>query len=54
MALVLRQIELADVPAATADRQVRAAPAVKEFVAAYQKQYPGVAIRVPGNVYHNG
>ena len=29
-------------------------PGVKEFVAAYQKQYPGVAIRVPGNVYHNG
>jgi branched-chain amino acid transport system substrate-binding protein len=27
---------------------------VKEFVAAYQKQYPGMAIRVPGNVYHNG
>jgi branched-chain amino acid transport system substrate-binding protein len=29
-------------------------PGVKEFVAAYQKQYPGVAIRVPGNVYYNG
>jgi branched-chain amino acid transport system substrate-binding protein len=29
-------------------------PGVKEFVAAYQKQYPGMAIRVPGNVYHNG
>ena len=28
-------------------------PGVKEFVAAYQKQFPGVAIRVPGNVYHN-
>ena len=28
-------------------------PGVKEFVAAYQKNYPGVAIRVPGNVYHN-
>ncbi len=28
-------------------------PGVKEFVAAYQKQYPGMAIRVPGNVYHN-
>ena len=27
---------------------------VKEFVAAYQKQYPGMAIAVPGNVYHNG
>jgi len=29
-------------------------PGVKEFVAAYQKQYPGMAIRVPGNVYLNG
>jgi branched-chain amino acid transport system substrate-binding protein len=29
-------------------------PGVKEFVAAYQKQYPGMAISVPGNVYHNG
>jgi branched-chain amino acid transport system substrate-binding protein len=29
-------------------------PGVKEFVAAYQKAYPGMAIRVPGNVYHNG
>ena len=29
-------------------------PGVKEFVAAYQKQYPGMAIRVPGNVYYNG
>ena len=29
-------------------------PGVKEFVAAYQKVYPGMAIRVPGNVYHNG
>ena len=29
-------------------------PGVKEFVANYQKQYPGMAIRVPGNVYHNG
>ena len=28
-------------------------PGVKEFVAAYQKQYPGMAIRVPGNVYLN-
>jgi branched-chain amino acid transport system substrate-binding protein len=28
-------------------------PGVKEFVAEYQKQYPGMAIRVPGNVYHN-
>ena len=25
-------------------------PGVKEFVAAYQKTYPGVAIKVPGNV----
>lgn len=29
-------------------------PGVKEFVAAYQKQFPGVAIRVPGNVFYNG
>lgn len=29
-------------------------PGVKEFVAAYQKQFPGMAIRVPGNVYLNG
>ena len=29
-------------------------PGVKEFVAAYQKQYPGIAIRTPGNVYYNG
>ncbi len=29
-------------------------PAVKEFVAAYQKAYPGVQIQVPGNVYYNG
>jgi branched-chain amino acid transport system substrate-binding protein len=29
-------------------------PGVKEFVAAYQKQYPGMAIAVPGNVYLNG
>jgi branched-chain amino acid transport system substrate-binding protein len=29
-------------------------PGVKEFVANYQKQFPGMAIRVPGNVYHNG
>jgi branched-chain amino acid transport system substrate-binding protein len=29
-------------------------PGVKEFVAKYQKQFPGMAIRVPGNVYHNG
>jgi branched-chain amino acid transport system substrate-binding protein len=27
---------------------------VKEFVAAYQKAYPGVQIQVPGNVYYNG
>ena len=26
---------------------------MKEFVAGYQKQFPGMAIRVPGNVYHN-
>ena len=29
-------------------------PGVKEFVAAYQKQYPGIAIQTPGNVYYNG
>jgi branched-chain amino acid transport system substrate-binding protein len=29
-------------------------PGVKEFVAAYQKSFPGVQIRVPGNVYYNG
>ena len=29
-------------------------PGVKEFVALYQKTYPGMAIRVPGNVYYNG
>lgn len=29
-------------------------PGVKEFVAAYQKNYPGMAISVPGNVFHNG
>ena len=29
-------------------------PGVKEFVANYQKAYPGMAIRVPGNVYYNG
>jgi len=29
-------------------------PGVKEFVAAYQKHFPGVAIRVPGNVFYNG
>ncbi len=29
-------------------------PGVKEFVADYQKTYPGMAIRVPGNVYYNG
>jgi len=29
-------------------------PGVKEFVAKYQKIYPGVAIKVPGNVYYNG
>lgn len=28
-------------------------PGVKEFVQAYQKQFPGIAIKVPGNVYHN-
>ena len=29
-------------------------PGVKEFVEKYQKIYPGMAIRVPGNVYYNG
>ena len=29
-------------------------PGIKEFVATYQKVYPGMAIRVPGNVYYNG
>jgi len=29
-------------------------PGVKEFVAKYQKTYPGVQIKVPGNVYYNG
>jgi branched-chain amino acid transport system substrate-binding protein len=29
-------------------------PGVKEFVAKYQKTFPGMAIRVPGNVYYNG
>jgi branched-chain amino acid transport system substrate-binding protein len=29
-------------------------PGVKEFVAGYQKVFPGMAIRVPGNVYYNG
>jgi branched-chain amino acid transport system substrate-binding protein len=29
-------------------------PGVKEFVAGYQKVFPGIAIRVPGNVYYNG
>ncbi len=29
-------------------------PGVKEFVATYQKAYPGVQIQVPGNVYYNG
>jgi len=29
-------------------------PGVKEFVDAYQKQYPGIAIKTPGNVYYNG
>jgi branched-chain amino acid transport system substrate-binding protein len=29
-------------------------PGVKEFVANYQKVYPGMAIKVPGNVYYNG
>jgi branched-chain amino acid transport system substrate-binding protein len=29
-------------------------PGVKDFVAKYQKTFPGMAIRVPGNVYYNG
>jgi len=29
-------------------------PGVKEFVAKYQKTFPGMAIKVPGNVYYNG
>jgi branched-chain amino acid transport system substrate-binding protein len=29
-------------------------PGVKEFVAKYQSAYPGVQIKVPGNVYYNG
>jgi branched-chain amino acid transport system substrate-binding protein len=29
-------------------------PGVKEFVAKYQTTYPGMAIKVPGNVYYNG
>ncbi|HVJ22573.1 MAG TPA: ABC transporter substrate-binding protein [Burkholderiales bacterium] len=29
-------------------------PGVKEFVARYQKTYPGVQIKVPGNVFLNG
>jgi branched-chain amino acid transport system substrate-binding protein len=29
-------------------------PGVKEFVAKYQQVFPGMAIRVPGNVYLNG
>ena len=29
-------------------------PGVKEFIAAYQKVFPGMAIKVPGNVYYNG
>jgi branched-chain amino acid transport system substrate-binding protein len=29
-------------------------PGVKDFVARYQKTYPGVQIKVPGNVFHNG
>jgi branched-chain amino acid transport system substrate-binding protein len=29
-------------------------PGVKEFVALYQKTYPGVQIKVPGNVFLNG
>lgn len=29
-------------------------PGVKEFVAAYQKQFPGMTIAVPGNVFYNG
>jgi branched-chain amino acid transport system substrate-binding protein len=29
-------------------------PGVKDFVARYQKTYPGVQIKVPGNVFYNG
>ena len=29
-------------------------PGVKELVAAYQKNFPGMAIAVPGNVFYNG
>jgi len=29
-------------------------PGVKEFVAKYQKTYPGIQIAVPGNVFYNG
>jgi branched-chain amino acid transport system substrate-binding protein len=29
-------------------------PGVKEFVAKYQKTFPGMPIKVPGNVYYNG
>jgi branched-chain amino acid transport system substrate-binding protein len=29
-------------------------PGVQEFVALYQKTFPGMAVRVPGNVYYNG
>jgi branched-chain amino acid transport system substrate-binding protein len=29
-------------------------PGVKEFVEKYQKTYPGVQIKTPGNVYYNG
>jgi branched-chain amino acid transport system substrate-binding protein len=29
-------------------------PGVKEFVAKYQKTYPGIQIKVPGNVFYNG
>ena len=29
-------------------------PGVKEFVGLYQKTFPGMAIKVPGNVYYNG
>lgn len=29
-------------------------PGVKEFVAAYQKHFPGMTIAVPGNVFYNG
>jgi len=28
-------------------------PGVQEFVASYQKPFPGMAIKVPGNVFHN-